>query len=66
MALNVVSARLLSLLGEEGDGRFGRELLLQLAAELNHAEPEQVLLFGGELLRQWQAQDVILGTCRHA
>lgn len=70
MALNVVSARLLSLLGEEGDGRCGRALLLQLAAELNHAEPEQVLLFGGELLRQWQAQDVILGTAssrvRHA
>ena len=59
MALNPVSARLLQLIGAE-QGRRGHELLLQIAAELQHPDPAVVLAGGRELLLQLQALDIVL------
>ncbi len=62
MALNAVSARLMALLQDQDDHRSGAELLAQLATELQHPQPQQVVEFGATLLRQWHGQQIILGT----
>ncbi|MDX1334888.1 MAG: putative DNA-binding domain-containing protein [Gammaproteobacteria bacterium] len=59
--LNPVTARLLGLLVEHPDST-GRELLEQIAGELNHPEPEVVIQGGSEILQELHAQDIILGT----
>lgn len=59
MELNVVSARLLSLIGA-ADGRNGVQLLQQIADELHHPDREKVLEGGRELLRQLRQQDILL------
>jgi len=65
MELNAVAARLFSLLQSPGSaGRSGRELALAIAAELQHPEPESVLAGAGQLLADWLARDVVLGTRR--
>lgn len=64
--LNVVSARLLSLLGENsGAGstaRSGRELLAQIADELDHLKPETVIQGGLALLEDLRTRGALLGT----
>ena len=58
--VNPVTARLLFLL-QDGDGN-GRQALLQLASELDHPEPEELLRFGAGMLADLRAAGAILGT----
>lgn len=63
MELNPVAARLFSLLLlPESARRSGRELALQVVAELNHPKPESVVAGAGELLANWRERDVVLGV----
>jgi len=63
MELNPVTARLLELVREEG-GRTGRNLLLQIASELRHPEPESVVAGGSQALRELRDRDIVIGTKR--
>ncbi|MBD3619780.1 MAG: putative DNA-binding domain-containing protein [Chromatiales bacterium] len=62
--LNAVSARLLSLLGENtgNTARSGRDLLEQIAGELGHPKPETVMQGGLALLEDLRDRGAILGT----
>ena len=64
MEINAVSARLLQLI-EENPDRSGRELLLGIAAELQHPQPEQIVEAGRGMLAGLRERDIVLGT-RHA
>ncbi|HSW15350.1 MAG TPA: putative DNA-binding domain-containing protein [Solimonas sp.] len=63
MEINAVTARLLQLLEEDPDAS-GRELLLRIAAELGHPQPQQVVEQGAAILRDLRARDILLGTRR--
>jgi hypothetical protein len=63
MELNPVTARLLELIREEG-GSSGRDLLLQIAAELRHPAPETVLQGGRQTLQGLHDKDIVLGARR--
>ncbi|WP_233998851.1 DNA-binding domain-containing protein [Microbulbifer pacificus] len=58
---NVATAHLLRLAQAEGGPNTGRQLLLQLAQDLQHPEPEQLLGFGVELLEKLHRLDIIAG-----
>jgi len=59
--LNMVSARLFELL--DTDARVsGRGALLQIAAEMNHPNPDRVVGDGYGFLQQWRERNIILGT----
>ncbi len=59
--LNPVSARLIQLL-QSAPGLSGRALLLQIATELQHPDPEVVIRGGEEILQMFHARDIIPGT----
>ena len=61
MELNPVSARLLELVGGQSR-RSGKVLLEEIARELGHAEPDEVVASGLEILERLRARDVILGV----
>ncbi len=61
MELNPVTARLVALI-EESSERTGRELLDQIARELKHPQPEQVIQGGARTLEQLRKVGVVLGT----
>jgi hypothetical protein len=61
MQLNGVSARLIELL-QENRQLCGSKILAHLGKELNHPEPEKMLLAGNDLLQEFLAKEVILGT----
>lgn len=61
MELNPVSARLLDLIVNDND-TSGESLLRQIAAELNHSDPDLVVRGGTEVLQQLRNCDVLLGT----
>ena len=63
MEINAVSARLLQLI-EEQPQASGMELLQQIAAELRHPQPEQVIAAGRDMLAGLRERDILLGT-RH-
>lgn len=56
---NPVTARLLQLISDGGN-KTGRELLEQIAIELNHSHPEMVINRGLEILIDLKKRDVIL------
>jgi hypothetical protein len=58
---NPVTARLLYLLSESEE-MTGHEALQQIAVELQHPSPEQVVAGGLQTLEQLRASGVILGT----
>jgi hypothetical protein len=60
---NAVTQRLLQLL-QENPARSGQEHLNEIARELGHPAPEQVIAFGARLLDDLHAKGVILGTRR--
>lgn len=62
MEINAVTARLLELL-QLDEAESGAQVLKQLAIDLQHPEPEQVLLSGVEIIQQLRAADIILGCC---
>jgi len=63
MEINAVSARLLQLI-EENPQANGRSLLLQIAGELQHPEPDQIVEAGRGMLAGLRERDILLGT-RH-
>jgi uncharacterized protein len=63
LEINLVTARLLELLGGESLPRpTGRDCLQQIAAELSHPEPDTVVAGGATILAELRARDVLLGT----
>lgn len=64
MEINAVSGRLLQLI-EETPAATGQELLLQIAAELGHSDPAQIVAAGRDMLLGLRERDILLGT-RHA
>ncbi len=63
LEINAVTARLTSLI-ETAPAASGRELLLQIAAELAHPQPEVVLAEGGRIFETLRGRDILLGTRR--
>lgn len=61
--LNPVSARLLELMGNNQEQRNGRQLLEQIAVELQHPQPDTVIQGGLQIMKKLRDLDVILG-CR--
>ncbi|MBI2969196.1 MAG: DUF2063 domain-containing protein, partial [Gammaproteobacteria bacterium] len=63
LELNPVAAKLVELL-QQGSGRSGRDLLLEICRELNHPAPEVVVNGGLEIMQNLREKDVLLGTIR--
>jgi uncharacterized protein len=61
LELNAVTARLLELIMEDRR-RTGRQLLAQVARELQHPQPGVVFEGGHDILEQLRARDVLLGV----
>ena len=61
--INAVTARLLELL-QQGGQATGRELLLQVAAEIAHPQPQVVVDGGKSMLDNLKNNEIILGTRR--
>lgn len=59
--LNPVSARLLEYLQQQ-PGMTGRDILLRIAGEIRHPDPEVVVNGGAEILQMLHSKDIILGT----
>lgn len=59
--LNPVSARLIQSL-QTRPGLTGRELLLEIADELKHPDPDVVVRGGEEILQMLHSRDTIPGT----
>ena len=63
MEINPVTKRLLELLETSGTAS-GRELLLQIAAEMSHPQPEVVVNGGVEILANLRKKSIVAGTRR--
>lgn len=61
VVLNAVTARLVELLQETPNARAA---LSQLAGEMQHPAPEQLLEYGLQLLQQFKNQQVLLGASK--
>jgi hypothetical protein len=59
--LNPVSARLFALLQEQTTST-GREVLEQIAAELQHPNPGVVVDGGHQILQDWRRRGIVLGS----
>ncbi|HMM77191.1 MAG TPA: putative DNA-binding domain-containing protein [Gammaproteobacteria bacterium] len=62
--LNAVSARLVELLLRNADRRNGRALLRQIADELQHPRPAQLIEAGRGVLADLAARELLLGASR--
>ena len=60
MEINPVTARLIELLQDTDN--TGRELLTQIASEINHPNPETVISGGLDILKNLHQYDIVLGT----
>ena len=63
MEVNAVTARLMQLL-EEDVTSTGAQLLMQIANELGHPQPQAVVDAGADILRDLRERDILLGTRR--
>lgn len=63
LEINAVTKRLLELI-DARDGRNGRELLQQVADELNHPQPEVVIRGGSGIMADLRRRQIIAGTQR--
>lgn len=61
MALNPITARLLALMIAQAESN-GRQLLEQIAEELQHPKPQVVIDGGRQILEELSSRDVILGA----
>lgn len=61
LEINPVTARLLQLIEEQPD-HTGRQHLSEIAKELSHPDPEQVIQQGQQLFALLRESDVLLGT----
>ena len=62
MEINAVTARLLELLQDDANSATGKELLLQIAGEIDHPKPQVVSDGGKDILADLHSKDIILGT----
>jgi hypothetical protein len=60
MEANAITARLLQLMAARRSS--GRQLLLRIARELRHPQPELIVAQGEALLADLRARDILLGT----
>lgn len=63
MEINAVTARLLTML-ETHPRTTGRRLLLKIARELQHPNPEELVTAGARILDDLRRRDILLGTRR--
>ncbi len=63
LEINAVTARLIELIERE-EGRTGRELLEQVAAEIGHTDSNAVVEAGRDILERLHRHDVVLGTLK--
>jgi hypothetical protein len=63
LEVNAVTARLMDLL-ENDMWSTGNQLLTQIAMELQHPRPREVLHSGAAILKDLRARDIVLGTRR--
>lgn len=63
LEVNAVTARLTSLIEAQAQAT-GRELLLQIASELAHPDPQAVIAEGRRIFEQLRGRDILLGTRR--
>ena len=63
LEINAVVARLMELIEAEPDAG-GRALLLRIADEMQHPQPEQVVAGGAAMFSQLRDRDIVLGTRR--
>jgi uncharacterized protein len=61
--INAVTARLLQLIQEQ-PGAAGRTLLMQIARELAHPQPQAIVQAGRAMLEELRERDIVLGTRR--
>ncbi|MGB5210650.1 MAG: putative DNA-binding domain-containing protein [Gammaproteobacteria bacterium] len=61
MEINIVTARLLELLGDEGSG-CGRQVLETVASEMDNADLATVIDGGRQIFEQLRARELILGV----
>ena len=64
MALNPVTARLLQLIEQNEKELNGRELLLQLAAEMKYPDPDALLTHGVAAMEQMRESEILLGVAK--
>lgn len=62
MEINMVTARLLELLGDDAIA-CGRQALETIAREMSHPSPDAVIDGGREILQQLREREVVLGAC---
>ncbi len=65
LEINPVTARLMELMEAEPQAT-GHVLLLRIAAELQHPQPQQIVEQGATIFRQLRERDIVLGTRRSA
>jgi hypothetical protein len=63
LEINAVTARLMESM-EADPAASGRALLLRIAAELRHPQPEQIVAQGVAIFGQLRERDIVLGTQR--
>lgn len=63
LEINAVTARLMELMEAE-PAASGRTLLLRIADELRHPQPEAVVAEGAAIFAQLRERDIVLGTRR--
>jgi hypothetical protein len=61
LEINAVTARLLQLLQADGE-TTGEALLRGIADEIGHADPDQVVTAGGDILADLRNRDIVVGT----
>ena len=61
MVLNTVSAKLTEYL-QADENQTGREILMKIANELNHPNPETVIQGGLEIMQGFLEKDILLGV----
>lgn len=61
LEINALTAHLLNLLAQNHD-QTGADILAGLARQLQHANPEQMIAFGAQILENMRTRDVILGS----
>ncbi len=64
MELNPITARLLELIAANEAGLSGRQLLLQLADEIQYPDPQALLVHGAAAMHDMRDKDILLGTRR--
>ena len=59
--LNPLAARLVDRLKENEDDQSGRQILMEIAGEIAHPDPEVIINGGRAVLDDMRAKEVVLG-----